>query len=74
MSKKDKAEAELTRSQAALAELHRQLADPALYADAAGARIAQLNAERETLEARIATLEEEWLELEMALEDAYVIP
>ncbi len=70
VSKKEKAEAELARCQLTLAELHRQLADPALYADAAGPRIAQLNAERETLEARIATLEEEWLELEMALEGA----
>jgi ATP-binding cassette subfamily F protein 3 len=70
LSKKDKAEAELSRNQDMLAEIHRQLADPTLYSDVANPLISRLNDEREALEARVAVLEEDWLALEMALEEA----
>jgi ATP-binding cassette subfamily F protein 3 len=69
-SKKDRIETEMARSQERLADIHRQLADPALYDDAANPLIAHLNDERELLEARLAQQEEDWLALEMALEEA----
>ncbi len=69
-SKKDKIETEMARSQERLAEIHRQLADPALYDDAANPLIAHLNDEREVLETRLAQQEEDWLALEMALDEA----
>jgi ATP-binding cassette subfamily F protein 3 len=70
LSKQAKLEAELGKTQAELAEINRQLADPATYANSTGDAIGQLNAQRESLEAREAELEESWLELEMALEEA----
>jgi len=70
VSKKEKNEAEIARCQESLADIHRQLADPDLYCDAANPLIPRLNDEREMLEARLAELEESWLELEMALEAA----
>jgi len=70
LSKQSKLEAELSGAQAQLAEIDRQLGDPATYADAAGDRISQLNAQRQSLAGKVAQLEESWLELEMALEDA----
>jgi ATP-binding cassette subfamily F protein 3 len=70
VSKKDKIEAEMAACQDKLSEANRQLADPVLYANPADPRIAELNREREAQEARIAALEESWLELEMALEEA----
>ncbi|MDD5240978.1 MAG: ATP-binding cassette domain-containing protein [Sulfuricella sp.] len=70
LSKQTKLEGELGKAQAELAEINRQLADPATYANSTGDVIGQLNAQRESLEAREAELEESWLELEMALEEA----
>jgi ATP-binding cassette subfamily F protein 3 len=70
LSKQAKLEAELQKAQAELAETNRQLADPALYQGSDAALASSLNQQRETLEARVAQLEEDWLELEMALEDA----
>ncbi len=70
LSKKGKIETEMAQSQAALSEINAQLADPALYANPGDSRIAQFNSQREELEVRLAALEESWLELEMALEDA----
>jgi ATP-binding cassette subfamily F protein 3 len=70
LSKQAKLDAELHKAQAELAETNRRLADPALYQSADAALAQSLNQQRETLEARVAQLEEDWLELEMALEDA----
>ena len=70
LSKQAKLETELKQAQAVLAETQQHLADPATYANPADPTIGQLNQTRETLEQKIAALEESWLELEMALEDA----
>ena len=70
LSKQAKLETELATAQAELAEINRQLADPATYAKCSGDEIGNLNARRESLETREAELEESWLELEMALEEA----
>jgi len=68
LSKQARLESELGAAQARLGEVQAMLADPAIYASPAHPQIAALNRERETLEARIATLEESWLDLEIALE------
>jgi ATP-binding cassette subfamily F protein 3 len=70
LSKQAKLESELSAAQTRLGEVQATLADPATYANASNPQIAALNQERETLEARIASLEESWLELEIALEEA----
>ncbi len=70
LSRQAKLEAELATAQAELSEINRQLADPATYAKCSGDEIGSLNAKRESLEAKAAELEESWLELEMALEEA----
>lgn len=70
LSKQGKLEAELHQAQAELAGVSEQLADPGLYQDPDPQLIESLNQRREALEARVAQLEESWLELEMALEEA----
>ncbi|HUW50634.1 MAG TPA: ATP-binding cassette domain-containing protein [Sulfuricella sp.] len=70
LSKQAKLETELGKTQTELAEINRQLADPATYANQSSDEISDLNARRESLEIREAELEESWLELEMALEEA----
>jgi len=70
LSKQTKLEAELNKAQTELAEINGKLADPATYSECSGDLIADLNARREVLEAKIAELEEGWLELEMSLEEA----
>jgi ATP-binding cassette subfamily F protein 3 len=70
LSKQARIETELNSAQAELAEINRQLADPATYENPDSGEISRLNARRESLEARAAELEESWLELEMALEEA----
>ena len=69
-SKQNKLEAELHKAQAELAEVNRQLGDPATYTECSSDFIANLNTRREVLESRVAELEENWLELEMSLEEA----
>jgi ATP-binding cassette subfamily F protein 3 len=69
LSKQTRLEAELTKAQTELAETNRQLGDPAIYQGSAGNEIIRLNALRESLENKVAMLEESWLELEMTLED-----
>jgi ATP-binding cassette subfamily F protein 3 len=69
-SKQEKLEKELSLTQILLADLNRQLADPAFYANPLDPRIAECNAEHGILEAKIAQLEEDWLELEEAMEGA----
>jgi ATP-binding cassette subfamily F protein 3 len=69
-SKKAKLETELHKAQQALVDIDRQLGDPATYTTQSTEKINVLNAQRETWQGKVATLEEAWLELEMALEDA----
>jgi ATP-binding cassette subfamily F protein 3 len=66
-SKQGKLETALAAAQAELAAVNRQLADPATYACPDRARINELNAAHAKLEARVAELEESWLELEIAI-------
>ncbi len=69
-SKKSKLEAELNKAQSALADIDKQLGDPATYTAQSAAQINALNVQRENWQGKVATLEESWLELEMALEEA----
>ncbi len=70
LSKQEKLEKELAQAQERLAALNQQLADPVFYADPTHPRIREANAEREALEEKVAEMEEAWLELESALENA----
>jgi ATP-binding cassette subfamily F protein 3 len=69
-SKQTKLETALAAAQAELAAVNQQLADPATYANADRAKVTQLNAEHTRLTAKVTELEEGWLELEMAKEEA----
>ncbi len=69
-SKQNKLETELNKAQTELAAVNQQLADPDTYANPDRAKITQLNAEHARLQAKVAELEEGWLELEMAKEEA----
>ncbi len=69
-SKQNKLETELNKAQTELASVNEQLADPATYANPDRAKVSQLNAEHARLQAKVAELEEGWLELEMAKEEA----
>ena len=66
-SKQTKLEAALASAQAELAVVNRQLADPATYASPDHNKISELNTAHANLEAKVAELEESWLELEMAM-------
>ncbi|MDP2694299.1 MAG: ATP-binding cassette domain-containing protein [Gallionella sp.] len=70
LSKRTKLETELNKAQTELTEINRQLGDPATYTECSSDFIADLNVRRESLESRVAELEESWLELEMSLEEA----
>ncbi len=69
LSKQSKLEADLTITQKELDETRHRLADPATYMNCTRDRIDQLNATHAALETKIAQLENDWLELEMALEE-----
>jgi ATP-binding cassette subfamily F protein 3 len=69
-SKQNKLETELNKAQAELATINQQLADPATYTNPDRAKISQLNAEHARLQVKVAELEEGWLELELAKEEA----
>ncbi len=69
-SKQNKLESELDKAQSELATVNQQLADPATYADTDRSKVAELNASHTRLQAKVAELEEAWLELEMAKEAA----
>jgi ATP-binding cassette subfamily F protein 3 len=69
-SKQNKLETALSAAQTELAAINQQLADPDTYANPDHAKVGQLNAEHARLSAKVAELEESWLELEMAKEDA----
>jgi len=66
-SKQNKLETALATAQAELAAVNRQLADPSTYANPDRDKLSELKATHVGLEARVAELEENWLELEMAL-------
>ena len=67
-SKRSKLEVELNRVQAELSGINAKLGDPATYSDCSSDFLAELNARREIVQAKVDELEESWLELEMALE------
>jgi len=69
LSKQSKLEAALTIAQKELAEANRQLADPATYTNRTRDEIDKLSAIHTNLENRVAELEENWLALEMAMEE-----
>nr|AOO54634.1 ABC transporter [uncultured bacterium] len=69
-SKQNKLETELNKAQTELAAVDQQLADPDTYANPDRAKVEKLNTEHARLQAKVAELEEAWLELEMAKEEA----
>ena len=69
-SKQNKLETELNKAQTELAALNQQLADPDTYANPDRTKVEKLNADHARLQAKVAELEEGWLELEMAKEEA----
>ena len=69
LSKQARLETELAKAQTELAEINHQLADPATYANLGRDKISQLNADHARLAAKVAELEDGWLELEMAKEE-----
>ncbi len=73
-SRQNKLETELASTQAALAVVSEQLADPATYASPDRDKISELNMEHVRLEAKVAELEENWLELEMEMEEGNQVP
>ncbi|MDX8400954.1 MAG: ABC transporter ATP-binding protein, partial [Gallionellaceae bacterium] len=68
LSKQGKLDTALASAQAELATVNRQLADPSTYANPDRDKVNQLNTLHASLEAKVAELEESWLELEMAME------
>ncbi|HEX7455744.1 MAG TPA: ATP-binding cassette domain-containing protein [Gallionella sp.] len=68
-SKRTRLETELNKAQTELTGINGQLGDPATYSDCSVDFIAKLNARREIVQAKVDELEENWLELEMALEE-----
>ncbi|MDH2916542.1 MAG: ATP-binding cassette domain-containing protein [Gallionella sp.] len=69
-SKQNKLETELNKAQTELAAVNEQLADPETYTNPDRAKVEKLNADHARLQAKVAELEEAWLELEMAKEEA----
>jgi ATP-binding cassette subfamily F protein 3 len=67
-SKLTKLETELGKAQTELGEINTKLGDPASYAEGNSDLVAKLNARRVVLEAKVAELEEAWLEMQMSLE------
>ena len=68
-SKQNKLGTVLATAQAELTVVEQKLADPATYASPDRDKISEMNAAHARLEAKVAELEESWLELEMAMED-----
>ena len=69
LSRQGKLESALAAAQTELAAVNLQLADPSTYANPDRDKINQLNALHASLQAKVAALEESWLELEMAMEE-----
>ena len=68
-SKQGKLETALASAQAELAAVNLQLADPSTYTNPDCDKISRMNTLHASLEAKVAELEESWLELEMAMEE-----
>lgn len=69
LSKQSKVEAALSIAQIELAEVNRQLADPATYVSCSRNHIDQLSVLSTALTQKVAELEENWFELEMNIEE-----
>lgn len=69
LNQQSKLETALAAVQSELAEVNRQLADPATYDNPDRNRITHLNALHANLEAKVAELEENWLVLETTMEE-----
>jgi ATP-binding cassette subfamily F protein 3 len=69
-SKQNKLETELNKAQTELSTVNERLADPGTYVNPDRAKVEKLNADHARLQAKVAELEEAWLELEMAKEEA----
>jgi len=69
LSRQSKLETALAIAQKELAEANRQLADPATYIHCTRDEIDKLSAIHTNLENKVAELEENWLALEMAMEE-----
>ena len=68
LSQQSRLETTLSKNQEELSEVSRQLADPATYTSANHETINKLQTLHAILEQKVAELEENWLELEMAIE------
>ena len=69
LSKQAKLEATLAAAQRELAEANRRLSDPVTYTNCPREEIDRLSTLHAALEEKVAELEENWLELEMAMEE-----
>lgn len=69
LSKQSKLEAALVIAQRELAEASRQLADPSTYTNCTLDEIDKLSVIHTNLEKKVAEMEEDWLMLEMAMEE-----
>ena len=69
LSKQSKLEIALVIAQKELSEVSRQLADPTTYTNCTLGEVDKLSEMHANLENKVANLEEEWLALEMALEE-----
>ncbi|GJL74404.1 ABC-F family ATP-binding cassette domain-containing protein [Nitrosomonas sp.] len=69
LSRQSRLETALTAAQKELAAINCQLADSATYTHRSREEIDQLSAVHAALEKKVAELEEDWLELEMAMEE-----
>lgn len=69
LTKQSKLEAALVIAQKELAEASRQLADPSTYSNCTLDEIDKLSEIHANLEKRVAEIEEDWLKLEMAMEE-----
>jgi ATP-binding cassette subfamily F protein 3 len=69
-SKQAKLNIALAAAQTELTIVNNKLADPATYDNLPRSEVDKLNVLHATLEQKVAELEESWLELEMAIEEA----
>ncbi|MEQ1914730.1 MAG: hypothetical protein ABL855_06535, partial [Sideroxydans sp.] len=60
----------LNKAQTELAAVNEQLADPETYTNPDRAKVEKMNSDHARLQAKVAELEEAWLELEMEKEEA----
>jgi ATP-binding cassette subfamily F protein 3 len=70
LTKQGKLETALAATQAELDEVNRQLADPASYTNFTREELSKFNDLHASLERKIAEIEDNWLELQITLEEA----